>query len=378
MKGLSIFIAIVQSFFIPFLPKSLINRLYGKTEFAFIANLRDIADIPFKAGIGLFIAKLYIKYGFLNWPFVVSKIKIESEEKTKSIGVIIICPLTARQLIENKKRGALKVIQAVKFAEKIGAKSVNLAAFTSIVTNDGHDLVGKTNLLITTGNTYSALIAIQNIEKAAELIDLDLRHSTIGIVGAVGSVGSGCVRYLIGRVQNLVLIDINVKGLSELKNELRKSTFNTNISISESLSVLTQCDAVISATSAIGRIIKSEYIKQRCIVVDASHPRNVSSELIIKRKDVLVIHSAIVKIPGIKYYFDFGLGNEEVFGCLAESIIFTSSNGLHKNLVGKVDPMLMKELYDLSKELKIGPAPFRNTLGYIDQSQITFVRKIKE
>jgi len=74
----------------------------------------------------------------------------------------------------------------------------------------------KSSIGLTTGNPLSAAIAVQNVVKASVLVGLDLREATIAIVGAAGSVGSGCARVLVKNVKRLKLIDINKQALEQL------------------------------------------------------------------------------------------------------------------------------------------------------------------
>ncbi|MBL8013803.1 MAG: hypothetical protein JNN05_08155 [Candidatus Omnitrophica bacterium] len=376
---MKLLLSIFVSLFIFLFPKK-INRFFGRdVDFAFVANLRDMEDIinrPFPEKI---LATLYIKYFRFRWPFIITSVGgLKSCSGKKILGLVIICPLTAKQIVEDRKFAFNMIVKCIRLAEKVNAKSVNLAAFTSIVTNDGFGLNGKTSLRLTTGNTYSAYIAVQNVTELCRAVGLDLNKAKVAVVGAAGSVGSGCVKYLLDKVSDLILIDINWNELCKLESQVKSQLLKSRIKISENIAEIAGSDVIISATSALSRIIKDEYLKKGAIVIDAAHPRNVSKRIIKERSDVLVIHSAIAKVSGVQVNFDIGLAKEEVYGCLAESIIMAWLEKLPDNrYLGKVDAGLMIELAKVAPLAGVKLAPFRNALGPVTDENIKFANQLR-
>jgi len=134
-------------------------------------------------------------------------------------------------------------------ADKLGIEIASLGAFTSIAVRDGFDLLDKISIGITTGNVYSALVEVQNAKKAANLIGLDMAKASVAIVGAAGSVGSGCARYLMGSVKRLILVDINFKTLNGLFPSSREK--DTEINNSSRIEDIRHADIVIVVTSSL-------------------------------------------------------------------------------------------------------------------------------
>jgi len=356
------------------LPKFINKRFFKSIDFAFIANLRNFEDIPSSSSLLIkIISKKFIQSKF-NWPILGSTItwspsnNIDKEIK----GALIICPITAKQMVENNKLGRLKVFQSVRLAEKLGAKIVGLGAFTSIVTRDGAEIRDRFKLGVTTGNTYSATVAVQNLLKASESLGLNLLDSTVAIVGAAGSVGTGCSLFLVDKVRKIVLIDINIGKIKNLKNRI-KSNF-TEIELSLNIKDANKADALIVVTSAVGGIIKDEYLKPGMIVIDGAQPHNISKSIILKRKDVIFIESAIAEVQHINYKFNLGIGKKEVFGCLAELLILCSDNNYNGNFCGKVKLEDMTMMMNLAQQIGIKLAKFRNSCGYLLQSDFEFVK----
>jgi len=264
--------------------------------------------------------------------------------------------------MRNQSLARRKILQCVKLAEKLGAKIVGLGAFTSILTHDGADLIGKVKVGLTTGNAYAAALLIQNVTKIAEKIGMELKDATVAIVGAAGSVGSACTRILSEKVRQLILVDIDREALESLIATLR---IRGNLKSYSEVNVVSTADIVIALTSAIGEIITPSHLSSGTIVIDGSQPKNVSKEVIEHRPNVLVIESGLAKISGINYDLDLGLGKEEIYACLGEVLILTWKDWDGNYSIGKVDPKHVHEVLAEEKKVGLSLADFRNSRGII-------------
>jgi predicted amino acid dehydrogenase len=259
----------------------------------------------------------------------------------------------------------------VKLAEKMGAKVVGLGAFTSIVTKDGQDLLGKVNLGITTGNPHSAAIAVQNALAAASLTGLSLPHATAAIVGGVGSVGSACAKLLAPLVGKLVLVDIKQLELQKLLQQLQPNANHVEGTVQ--LEAVKQADIVIVATNSPHILISAEHLKPGAIVIDAAQPKNVSEQVPLQRKDVLVIESAVVNTPSVDCHFDLGLGLGESLGCLSETMILSGMGWEGHYSLGKADPKQAAEMIAAGRSQGFRLAHFRNSTGYVTEENLAHV-----
>jgi len=345
-----------KNFLFIFSPEKIAVKIFNG-KFAFLANLPNFDVVP--KGIIFNIFKILFKQ---FPPLIVSEITGFKDKKGREIkGIAIICFLTAAEIMSDRKSAGKKVLEAVKIAEKAGATIISLGAFTSIAVHDGADLIGKTKVGITTGNTFSAVVAIKNIERAANLRKIDLSNSVLAVVGAAGSVGSGCVKYFCGKVKDLIMVDINLSELVRLKNLLDPGM--PNLQISDLIGSIISADFVIVVTNSVKGIVKKEHLKRNAILVDGAYPPNVSAETILARPDVWVISSAIVKVPGVNLNFDFGLDKEEVHGCLGEALILYYLDKKGNYALGKVELSFMNEMIRAADSLGLDIAYFRNSLG---------------
>lgn len=367
---------LIQSTFRTLLIKLLpfrMRKLFGyQAKVAFIANLPNASSVP----LSVPFRKIVIKIMQSLFPVAISSLRGFRDKNGKEIkGWVILCPITAKEILNQPTIAQKKVLAAVQLAEKMGVEIVTLGAFTSIAVHDGLDLVGKTKVNVTTGNVYSAVIAVKNAEKAAELIGLDIKNAVIAIVGAAGSVGSGCAKFLMGKTKKLLLIDRNHNFLSDLFGDIK--SLRTEIEISSDIKIIQEADILIVVTSAVTGIIDRNLLKPGAIVVDGASPPNISNDVIESRKDVFVISSAIVKIPGLYYPFDFKLGKEEIFGCVGEAMALAWTNRKEDYALGKVEVSQMIEMDELVAKAGLILADFRNPLGPVSAEHINYVRDAK-
>ena len=362
------------------LPHRIASFILPKADYVFLIYLLNLKDAKIKYPFAKYLPdKLIDIWGTHYWPIIGdSIIGLRSKNGNLLKGYIIITPLTPKQMFRNTKLATRKILKGVKLAEKMRASLIGLGGFNSILTHDGKDLMDKVKIGITTGNSFSALIAIKNLRKACEAVGLNLKLATLTIVGAAGSVGSACAKILANEVNKLVIIDINKAENEKLYNQLIKesSSHNCKIEVYHTLESLKQCDCILTATSSFVPIIKSEHLKNGTIIIDACQPKNVDLDVVNNRKDVLVIDSGIAETKSINYNIDLGLFKNEVYACLGEILILAYKKSNNNFSIGKVNPQQVEELSGYMKDSDIKLAKFRNESGYITQEKLGYIKEI--
>jgi predicted amino acid dehydrogenase len=166
------------------------------------------------------------------------------------------------------------------------------------------------------------------------------------------------------------LVDINENNLMSLYDELTATIAEkhaaSRITKSKDLSHVCECDGVIVVTNAIKAIVDSNHLKHGAVVIDCAQPKNVSAVVSQLRKDVLVIESAIVHIPGMQCAFDLDVYPEEALGCMTESMLLSTLDTA-KWALGKVTKEEMKDIYNMASNMNIHLAYFRNSTGFINE-----------
>lgn len=364
-------IAILEAFrdlIIGLMPKGVFFKLFDG-EFGFICHPLDAKDAarkyPFTKGINEKIFEIWTSH---FWPVVGAQILGDGMVDGKPLkGYAVVCPLSPATMVKDPDFGRKMISRTARLCEKMGLKLVALGGYNSIITHDGEDLLDKTSLAVTTGNTYSVLLVIQNLKKIAEELAIDLKKIKVGIIGAAGSVGHACSLLIPELVDETWLMDTNGKALRALtelciSNKLRVKTF-------DSLDQMKNIDIVITATSTPRAIIYPEHVRSGMVFIDASQPKNIAEDL-AKRSDILVIDSGIAKVPKMECQMEMGPYKNEVYACLGEAMVLTSNREFVNFSIGKVHPKKVSVLAEMVKKAKFELPPFRNAGGYFSADRI--------
>ncbi len=261
---------------------------------------------------------------------------------------------------------------------------VGLGAFTSVVTLGGR-LVADEGVPITTGNSYTAVASAEAIRKA-----LALRGGrreglpTAAIVGATGAIGRALALLLAEDVSKLILVGNPESSSQNVRERLlaragdvvrfvasrhaegaafKPGSFAaealrllpsqaevTHSAVTEVVSQLEQlgwlvlsqetqsavrnAEVVVTATSATGTVLRPDDLRAGALVCDVSRPANVSREVSAARPDVLVIDGGIIAVPPGSVLGQFGLGQDLVYACMAETMMLTLAGHLKNTSIG--------------------------------------------
>jgi len=363
---------LLKSILYNYLPKFILEKLTYKNnsnKFGFLIHLGTINDIKKKYYLlNILPNKLLLLLLSYLPPLLVSKIRGVDKFKEKLYGFIILCPITARQMLENKDLAIKKINEALKLSEKIGLKIIGLGAYTSSVTNGGSDIIGKYNLAITNGNAYTCAIANKDINRIIiNYYENNYKNLIIAIIGATGSIGSAVSKLLAQKkFKKLFLIGRNINNLKDLETNIRIFNKKTNLFLSTKIQDIKSADLIIVTTSASGAIIKPEYIKNKTIIYDITQPRNVNKQLFSTRKDVVVIDGGLVKTENINYEFNFNLPKNTIFACLAETMALTIKEKFVNFSIGRVSLVKINEIEKISKEIGFDSSPFLSFGSFIN------------
>lgn len=272
-------------------------------------------------------------------PVYISEIEgVTSQATGKQIqGWFLACPLTPARMMELPEKTVYrKIIETGRLAEKLGAKTLGLGAFTSVVGDGGITIAKELDIPVTTGDSYTVAIAIQAIQKAAQTLDIDLQTSSAAIVGATGAIGQVCAHKLAGKVAELHLIGRRLPALEVLREQIRSVTGFTNIHISTEVNDIKKAQLILTVTSTIGAIIHPEHLQSGSIICDVARPRDVSARVAAVRDDVLVIDGGMVDVPGpVDFHFDFGFPPGKAYACMAETMALTLEGRFEDYTLGK-------------------------------------------
>lgn len=348
-------------------------------KFGFIIHPLAIQDVTKKYKIAEKVPpKLVARLIKRRPPFIMSEITgIISNTGVEISGFFIAVPLLPWQILElDEDYVVRKIAKACKVAEKNGAKIAGLGAFTALVGENGKRIAERSNIAVTTGNTYTISSAIEGTKKAAEIMDINLNGACLAVVGATGSIGSVCAKMLAPSVGEILLVGRNKTELNKIKQEIDSN----NTVISTNLSDISRADIIISVTSASDVIIMPDDIKPGAVICDVARPRDVSPRVYEARNDVLVIDGGVIEVPGdVNFNLSFGLPSKMAEACIAETMILTLEERFENYTLGK-DISLDKviEIDNLAKKHGFKLAGFRRFEKAITEEEITCIKENAE
>ena len=316
-----------------------INYLYGSIGLIY-------KKFSIKVKKGIFKKMPPFKYFYIK--------DIESQLGSKVDFIVVMIPLLPEQIIaEDKEVIFQKILAAISIAERKGARLITLGAFTSIVTNQGLDLINRTNVAITSGNTYTAALCIKSIFKICDMVRIDMSKSVLCIVGATGDIGSICSKVLSKYVNHIVLCSRQISEESPVVSEI-KSYSKCDVTITNNVvEAIRKSDIIISAASSTRFLFSIDDLRPGSILCDISIPPTVSRNITSDRPDVIAfeggrakfISYANIKEKRWKSFFPYN----SIYGCLAESLILAFEDRFERFSLGRgaIPESKIDEIYNL-------------------------------
>ncbi|MDD5422835.1 MAG: hypothetical protein PHT32_05390, partial [Candidatus Omnitrophica bacterium] len=304
------------------------------SDFGFIAHPIDNSSfLDLLGGWGKLVGFLPIKtirdISVNLSPYILCNFKKIRSAKGITRSADIACvPLLPIQIASIGEDRALNIIEkAVKICEKRGAKVVGLAGFTSVVGNEGEVLSKRVKVPLTSGNTLTAVLALDGIYKAARLMDITLENSIIAVIGATGDIGSICTKMLAKRARKINISARNEKRLEDFATMIKKDNKADVEVFKYTKDAIKEADIILTATSSVTTIIEPSQLKPGAIVCDVALPANIAKEVVKMRDDVLVFEGGLAKMPYMEDIRHKRLARlvpiNGVYGCAAETTVLS-------------------------------------------------------
>ena len=297
--------------------------------------------------------------------FQVDNFKSKTGKRIKLVGIMM--PWFPEQLVSgNREEVQKEILKAIALAKKNKAGVITLGAFTSIVTNQGKDLLGMSPLPITTGNIYTASVCIRSIFKICQRLELDLSELTLCVVGATGDIGSMCSQVLSKYVGEVILCSRSISRESEVVVKIEKSLNKKPVVMNRPNEAISKADIIISATSSWNFLFNHSDLKPGAILCDISMPPNVAKNVRKERRDVFAYaggraqFSNFTDIKNFIWKAMFPINS--IYGCLVESLILTFEDRFENFSLGRdfVDERKIEEIYNLGLKHGFSVAKFSN------------------
>jgi fatty aldehyde-generating acyl-ACP reductase len=273
-----------------------------------------------------------------------------------------------------------KVLKACRIAEKHGVGIVTLGGFTSIVSERiDHQISRDVEVPVTTGNCFTAAMAIDGVLKAAKLLGLDMASANLAIIGGTGDIGSGCARVLVNHVKQLCVTGKTKSNLDKIGFELSQKRKAKIITTTDNQKAASEADIVIAAASASSAILNVDWFKPGAIICDVGYPKNISYAP-VNRDDILIFSGGLAKPPTpVKFPIDVGLpSTETLYGCFSESIILALEKRFENFSFGKgnITPEKIDEIRSLGSKHGFEVSDFYWGNRLVDETAVSKLREI--
>jgi len=247
-----------------------------------------------------------------------------------------------------------KVVRACKLAEKYGVGIVSLGGFTSIVGEKiSREMSSQVDVPVTTGNTFTAAMAIDGIFKAADMLDIDISSAKMAIIGGTGDIGSACARVFAEKMKQLTITGRTKSNLNRLRNELKRKRKAKIIATIDNQSAVKDADIIIGAASASASILEIDWFKSGAIICDIGYPKNVSYRF-NSRRDILIFSGGLSRTPSaVNIPIDIGLpAADTIYGYITEAIILSLEKRYESFSIGrgKITEEKIDEIRTLGKK----------------------------
>lgn len=318
--------------------------------------------------------------------------------------VMLGIPVTSEELKKtftsrNKYKVVQKVQNAVDFAKHLGATTVGLGQFTSIVSGNGLYLNSR-GMNLTTGNAYTISLTVQSALRSAEEKNIDLKNATVALIGAAGNIMSVATSLMADHVGKVIMLhhspletslkyqEATKRILDEiasskadskvvevvskhwkdrdllkfLNNQEVKEVFVASADITE----IKNADVVLCGASASNGFLSLELFKQNAVVVDVAVPPSIKPEMIAKieseRPDLTYHLGGVASIPQDQSlnFIVFPLGHNECYACMAETFALGFSGKKNFLNIGDLSKDIVMEVQDIAKNVGF-------TLGKVKQ-----------
>ncbi len=322
--------------------------------------------------------------GILRWvlkkapPITLSRITGVSSSSGEAEGHFVGCLLTSGQILRLPEEMVMKkIIAAGRLAEDLGAKVVGLGALTAVVGGAGRQLADNLDIAVTTGNSYTVATAIEGTRRAVKFMGYDLPAVKMAVVGATGSIGQVCAQVMAREVGDITLIARDEKRLRSLRDRILTSTGLSARIATDVRGAISDCDAVITVSSAVDALIHPQDLKVGAVVCDVARPRDVSEKVVQARDDVLVIEGGVVRVPGdVDFGMSFGVPPGTCMACMAETMILAMEERYESYTLGRdLTVKQVDEIDGLAKKHGFDLAGFRAFEGAMDEKELEAVRE---
>lgn len=357
-------------------------------KFGFIGHAIDLENLYKLLGPWSIVARKIPKFRLREFLKHVLPYRLKTVKNIRSAKDVLIdchaiaCPLLPEDMVRLDEEFVLnRITQAVQKSERLGAKLAVLGGFASVIGNEGEAVSKHVNIAVTSGNTYTASLAVEGIVKAAYFMELELSNSTLAVIGATGDIGSICTRVLAKKVKKINLAARNEAKLLAFAEGLKREDYTEVEMFQYYKDAVRGADIILAVTSAVSAFIEPKNLKPGSIVCDVAIPANIAKEIVNARDDIFVFEGGLAKLPYQNEIKD-RIFNElmpagSIYGCLAEGIALTFEGKFENYSLGRgnITEDKVDEIFRIAKKHGIQLADFFCGYKFYSEDDIERIKR---
>lgn len=268
------------------------------------------------------IIPYYLLKLFLNKKHPNKIINISFRHNKVIEGYIFISPIILSKL--NSKNYHLvnqKIASAIKLAEKLKVNLLGIDANIPISNDLLLEVVKKSKIPVTCGNTFSAWSVFESVFRTAKAKNLNLSQAVLSIIGEINPTISLCARKLSFTVKKIVILNKNTEKSDTLKKEIQELNA-IDVKITKDIQeVFNEANILINNNCSFLKLVNLDKMKQNAVICDLSPAKDAFAKSLL-RADIILIRSGIVKLPlALEINSYMGLAKDMVYSSLAETML---------------------------------------------------------
>lgn len=253
-------------------------------------------------------------------------------------GIFISLGLTPEQMLTLPPSYCYrKVIKSGRKAQKLGASIIGLGSVISELGDGGVSIAQNLKVAVTTGSSYKVAVALEGIQRAAELMDLKLENAQCLILGATSSLGFVCSRLMARKgVGYLTLVTHDKGGVEKLAEKILDEA-GISVKVTSNLKkALDTANIVINASKIDDSVVEPDFFLPGTVICDLASSRGFFQKVTVCRDDVLFLEGGYVDVPGsVEFNLNFGLPPGSVYPCMAEPMILALEGRIQRFSLGR-------------------------------------------
>lgn len=255
-------------------------------------------------------------------------------------------PMDAMAILDDPTRAMEYMLEAVNLAADWGAKLVGLGSMTGIIGGQGTYLADHAPVPVTTGNSLTVYVALENLLHACRETGVDLQQQTVAVVGVPGSISTAAATILAPRCKSLLLVGRQRSARARRLAQQLDAELLVDIP-----AALGRAGVVFTATSS-GDCIDQQLLRSGSIVIDVAVPTDVQGDH-AQREDTLILTGGLSQVPQAmsleSNYLWFQRGM--LPSCLAETTVLALEDRAECYSLGRdLQPERIEQIGELARE----------------------------